>query len=183
MSSSVILEDIDIELNHFNNIYPDIHANQAIQYFTTETFQTQFPNLKPCDLSIIHLNIRSIYANGSVFCSYLETLKSKFDVICLSETWNKNSPRIDTFFPSCIGFHSSRPERERGGGVLIFISNIFSNLDLLDLSSDSEAMECIFVRFLRSNISINVGCIYRPPQNIHQDFISQFEDKLIALTH
>ena len=74
MSSKEILENIDIELNHFNKIYPDIHANQAIQYFSTETFQTQFPNLKPCDLSAIHLNIRSIHANGSEFCSHLETL-------------------------------------------------------------------------------------------------------------
>ena len=181
MSSNVILENIDIELNHFNNIYPDIHANQAIQYFSTETFQTQFPNLKPCDLSVIHLNIRSIHANGSVFCSYLETLKSKFDLICLSETWNNNSPIIDHFFPSYIGFHSSRPEGVRGGGVSIFVSKRFSYADLLDLSSDSEAMECIFVRSERCNVSINIGCIYRPPQNNHDDFISQFEDKLRSL--
>ena len=181
MSSNVILENIDIELNHFNNIYPDIHANQAIQYFSTETFQTQFPNLKPCDLSVIHLNIRSIHANGSVFCSYLETLKSKFDVICLSETWNNNLPTIDHFFPSYIGFHSSRPEGTRGGGVSIFISKRFSNVELLDLSSNGEAIECIFVRFKSSNVLINIGCIYRPPQNNHDELISLFEDKLRSL--
>ena len=103
MTSKVILQNIDIKLNHLNYIYLNIHDNQAIQYFITETFQTQFQNLKPCDFSVIHLNIRPIYANGSLFCSYLETLISKFDLICLSETWNNNSP-------SYIGFHSSRPE-------------------------------------------------------------------------
>ena len=68
MNSNVILENIDIELNHLNNIYPDNYDNQAIQYFTTHTSQTQFQNCKPCDLSAIHLNIRSIYANESIFC-------------------------------------------------------------------------------------------------------------------
>ena len=67
MTSNVIIKNYDIELNHLNNIYPDIHDNQSIQYFITETFQTQFQNLKSCDLSVIHLNIWSIYANGNVF--------------------------------------------------------------------------------------------------------------------
>ena len=40
MTSKVILKNIDIEQDHMNIIYPDIHDNQTIQYFTTETFQT-----------------------------------------------------------------------------------------------------------------------------------------------
>ena len=111
------------------------------------------------------------------YCSYLETLKSKFDVTCLSETRKGNSPTIDNFFPTYIGFHSSRPEGARSGGISIFISETFSNIDLLDLSSDSEAMECIFVHFNISNASINIGWIQRPPQNNHDGLISQFEDK------
>ena len=61
------------------------------------------------------------------------------------------------------------------------LRNRFSNVDPLHFSSDSEAMKSIFVRFIRSDVSINIGCIYTPPQNNHDDFISQFEDKLRAL--
>ena len=54
-------------------------------------------------------------------------------------------------------------------------------MDLLDLSSDSEAMECMFGSLIRSNVSINIGCTYISSHNNHDDFTLQFEDKLRVL--
>ena len=87
MSSNPILQNIDADINHFNNAFPDVFNNDnSNQYFTVETFNNQFNHLNKTDLSILHLNIRSLAANGEDFISYIETLTVKFDIICLSET-------------------------------------------------------------------------------------------------
>ena len=67
MSSTPILEDIGVDINHFNNAFPDVLYNQNCLYYNVETFSSQFTELNHTDLSIIHLNIRSLAANGDDF--------------------------------------------------------------------------------------------------------------------
>ena len=132
MSSNPILQSIDAEINHFNNAFPDVFNNDNLnQYFTVETFNNQFNHLSKTDLSILHLNIRSLAANGDDFISYIETLNVKFDIICLSETWLNDSNIIDNhFFPLYNSYHSFRPAGKRGGDVSIFVikNHPFENL-------------------------------------------------------
>ena len=70
------------------------------------------------NLSIIHLNIRSISSNIDEFIAYLATIEVDFDVICLSETWLNSDKPYDCYFPGYKSFHSMRSNR-RGGGVAI----------------------------------------------------------------
>ena len=80
--------DIDIDLNYFDNLYNGLHDNQ--QYFNSDLFNNKFHNdvsNLSNNLSIMHVNIRSISANGDELVAYLETLILKFDIICLTETW------------------------------------------------------------------------------------------------
>ena len=87
MPSNPILESIDAEINHFNNDFPDVFNNDSLnQYCTVETFNNQFNDINKTDLSVLHLNISSLAANGDDFISYIETLNVKFYIICLSET-------------------------------------------------------------------------------------------------
>ena len=55
-------------------------------------------------LTLIHLNIRSIKANGDNFVSYLENINLKFDVICLSETWINDNDFSEDFLPGYKSF-------------------------------------------------------------------------------
>ena len=125
MSTTTILEVIDVEINHFNNAFPDVLNNQNCLYYNVETFNSEFNELNPTDLSIIHLNIRSLAANGDDFNSYLSMLNLHFDVICFSETWINESNLSDNhLFPLYNGYHSSRPP----GNVVAECLFMFSKL-------------------------------------------------------
>ena len=174
---------MDAEINHFNNTFPDVFNNDNLsQYFTVKTFNNQFNDLNKIDLSILHLNIRSLAANGDDFISYIETLDVKFDIICLSETWLNDSNVIDNhFFPLYNSYHSFRPAGKRGGGVSIFVLKNHLSENLLHLSSNEESIECVFVQLKNGDSYIKVGCVYRPPYNNHDDFLFQYENKLTSL--
>ena len=70
MSNAPIPENIDAEITHFNNIFPDVLNDQNCSYFKVETFNSEITELNQIDLSIIYLNIRYLAANGDGFYSY-----------------------------------------------------------------------------------------------------------------
>ena len=82
--------DIDVDLNDFENTSLSYLNSAGKNYFNCDQFNEDF---KECisnsdnNLSVFHINIRSITANGDDLVSYLETLNIKYDVICLCETW------------------------------------------------------------------------------------------------
>ena len=88
--TSSFFDDIDVDLNHFENLYPNLIHNRNNQYYDDDRFNSTLAS-NDCvrDLSVVHLNIRSINANGSDFITYLSLLNRKFDVVCLSETFKQ----------------------------------------------------------------------------------------------
>ena len=88
MNSQQIFNDIDVEINHFNALYPNISDDSSSQYYTSDSFNQNFQDNSFNDFKIIHLNIHSIAAHGDEFYSFLTNLNVNFDVICLSETWS-----------------------------------------------------------------------------------------------
>lgn len=63
---SDFFRDIDIDLNHFNQILPNISLENNNQYYVDVRFNNDFCVNGERDLSILHLNIRSISRNGTV---------------------------------------------------------------------------------------------------------------------
>lgn len=63
-----------------NNLYDDFQVN-------SDYYSENLSNVNLKGFSIIHLNCRSLYANFVNIKDYLESLKQKFQVIALSETW------------------------------------------------------------------------------------------------
>ena len=109
-----IFDDIDPYFDDFNRAFPDLNDNQLNQYITSSTFNNSFSN---GSFSFIHVNDRSINANGDAFVSYLSTLKLTFSVICLTETWSNEHDFLDSIFDSYKGFHAFRYVDRRVGGV------------------------------------------------------------------
>ena len=95
MSDDNIFDDIDQEINHFNRAFPVLNDNQLNQYFTSSTLNNSFNN---SSFSLIHVNIRSINANGDAFMLYLSTSKLTFSVIHLTETWSNEHNFPDDIF-------------------------------------------------------------------------------------
>ena len=182
MSDFSIFDDIDPEINHLNRAFPDLaDGNEQNNYFTSSTFNNSFNSVNFNSFSLIHINIRSINANGDSFVSYLSTLKLKFSVICLTETWSNEQNLLDNIFPSYKGFHTFRSIGRRGGGVSVYVQNHLNAKFLPDFSRSLDFLESVIIQIQSRNKIINVGCFYRPPNSDHEFFINNFEDKISRL--
>ena len=67
--------NIDINVNLFNNIYPDLNGNQSSEYYDCPKFNKLGMNSNT-DLLLLNFNIRSIGANFDTFDKF-------YNIICL----------------------------------------------------------------------------------------------------
>ena len=111
----------------------------------------------------MHFNCRHLKVYCTDMCSYLHKLKYTFDVIAVSETWLTNT--IDTDLYNIDGydlFMSSRYDRN-GGGIAIYVRNIYQSNVLNDLTQVIEkCMESVTIEIILSKTkTILVQCIHR----------------------
>ena len=110
-----VLCDIDPDLNYY-------YHNNSIksEYYTEKLFNYTFSDNN--NLSILHLNIRSVSLHFSEFMGYLDTLDLKFKIIALSETGINNHHAVYNI----THYHLEMDHRHkrRGGGVSLYIHNI-----------------------------------------------------------
>ena len=123
---------------YFENMDPDLNyfVNDSCDY----TIDTDDISQSPNELTMITFNIRSIKKNFSNFDQFLSGLKSKIHIICLTETWLKESHNVDDF--KLDGYHTpqaqNRPNNLYGGGVMTYIHKdiqshkIVKNLSFVD---------------------------------------------------
>jgi len=80
-----ILLNIDADVNHFNELYPQLETNSQSEYHDISKLNSldYLPNR---DLSVIHLNCRSLNANYDEILALFDLVKIKFDVICFTES-------------------------------------------------------------------------------------------------
>ena len=160
---------------NLNDIYAIFDNDSECKYYNSNEFNILYERNDSRKFSVIHCNIRSMNANGEDFLNYLETLNLKFDVICLSETWSKDIQYLNAFFPNYHGFHNLRPADKRGGGVSIFAKNIFKSNLLTIPYYDSDSFEGIFISLSFADVLYQIGCVYRPPNTNHDEFLEIFE--------
>lgn len=96
------------------------------QYTHIKTIETNIDNLdnlvkhNPDDyFKIFHVNIRSISKNFDELNILLDSLKTKFDIIVLSETWQIKD--IDVFHLNGYTIEYSVGNLNQNDGVAIFI--------------------------------------------------------------
>ena len=162
-----ILSDID----------PDIHHNNCgnSKYYNEYSFNNEFK--KSYELSIFHLNIRSIAANFSKLRAQLDTLHINFKIIALSETAiNDHDTALN--IPGYNVEQDFRPKR-KGGGVTLYIANSLQYSIRADLQV-GENTNSIFVKIDRTHLNSKyntiIGCIYRP----HSYSLKSFNELLTS---
>jgi len=157
-----ILNDIDPDVNLINGL------NVAeCKYYTEDLFHDMIasnPHLVN-NMSLLHLNVRSIPKNFDSLTNYLHSLNHCFDIIGITETWHSSST-IDLYdMPGYKCIHKYRDTR-KGGGVTYYIRNnidykVRSDLGDLGVDCDTVFIEC---KGLHANVKhCIVGLIYRPP--------------------
>ena len=124
MTSSELFEDIDAELNHFEQLYPSLNDGRIDQYYDCEKFNDTFTGDSVNDFSVLHVNIRSLNANGESLVVHLSLFNCEFDVACLTETWVDEPGLFDIILDNHSSIHSPRFSI-RGGDTAIHIKKSF----------------------------------------------------------
>lgn len=128
-------------------------------------------------IHINHINAQSLNNKIDEFRLLVEN--SSVDVICVSETWLKETT------PNSIinlnGYQIFRADRTtRGGGVAIYIKNNIKCKFISSSSnnpSNSNQVEYIFIELTSFGKKLLLGCVYRPHRNIPTDtFLSYLEE-------
>ena len=129
---------------------------------------------KQNQLSVLHLNIRSIAKNKNILEECLRELHCCPDILAVSETkLNKNNVNLASIENYSIVYSNSS---SNAGGVVIYILNNLKFTRREDLEFNSSDSENVLVEItLHSKKVIIFGLIYRHPRN----FFSEFQDKFL----
>ena len=136
------------------------------------------------ELSVFHLNIRSLNKNHSGLCHFLQLLDLDFDVLVLSEIWNYNLEFYTSILKNYT-FYYAVPDGTNIGGVGMFVKNTFSCNELLELnipSHKASRTESLWLEISNSKCKYIVGGIYRHPNHDINDFCLLLEKSMEKLT-
>ena len=157
-----------------NSSDPDLHFyNTNIQnlntpYILPEELQKFLGDDKDENVSVLHLNIRSINKNFDKFKMFLSDQNFSFSIIHFSETWlNDSSVGSSNYeLPNYVNVHQIR-NLYKGGGVAIYIHKNFEFKIRDDLSINSKDIESIRVELLYEKRRQN-KTIWKPFKNPFQ---------------
>ena len=157
---------------YFDNIDPDLNYfdNDICDYIV----DTDDINFQPSnELTMMTFNIRSIKKNFNNFEQLLSRFKSKIHIICLTETWLKESDNIKDF--EIEGYHTpqmqNRSDNLHGGGVMTYIhKDIQNHKTVKTLSFNDNFNNCLATEIQINNKNITILNIYRSPNNLNETF-------------
>ena len=113
------------------------------KYHDHETFNSL--NISENDhVNVFSMNIRSLPAHAGELVAFLSMLKTKFQIIVLSEIGAKNISVVERLLPGYILYYIT-PERNKCGGVGIYICDSIENVHVLDdarLLKTCSCMKC-----------------------------------------
>ena len=152
-----VLGDIDPD-NHFSN---NMNHAMTSEYYNEMSFNNTFSDNQ--NLSLLHLNIRSVPLHFTECLSYLDTLNVNFKIIALSET-AINSHHAIYRMPN-YNIEMNHRVKKRGGDTSVYIhtSLQYKARKELQLGGDCNS---VFIEILKNSIdtkyNLICGCVYRP---------------------
>lgn len=124
------------------------------------------------NLSIPHLNIRSIRKRSKFleFCAQLP--RDKPDIIALTETWLSQA---EATMYNIEGYERpsherGKVEKHRGGGIIIFIKKMYHGEKLENSKMAASTIENVVFKISNTSPKIRVSVCYRHPQSKIQWF-------------
>ena len=177
-----IFSEVNIDTNHFSELYPNLQQSIDEQYYTIDKFNRNF-SANNNDLSIFHVNIRSLNANGDILSGFLSTLNRKFQVICLTETFVKDTEASFLQFNDYNIIHSTRTGR-RAGGAALLIKKSFDFEVIHEATVNLPFIESVFVKIKQTNCNpVIVASVCRPPNSNFSNFLNFMEQTLSSLVN
>ena len=158
--------------------------NLNFSYMTEDQFNSKFGNRTSVELSLFHVNIRSLNSNCARLYQYLQLLAVRFDVIVLSEIWTTNIEFYVNSLPNYTLFYDI-PQNSRVGGVGIFVSNDVKHEEVVDYKLASSAcnmIENVWLEIIKNHKKYIIGGIYRHPGQQIDNFKSGLESVLARIS-
>ena len=155
------LSNIDPDINYLNTNMKSINT----QYYDDQQFRDKFKS--NTNISMFHLNIRSIPEHFIELTSYIHSLNIDFKIIGISETWLK--PFHTNYIIPNYNIEKDIRVKNRGGGVSLYIhgSLQYKLRNDLKIGNDPETINSVFVEVDKDTTgtkrNLIIGCIYRPP--------------------
>ena len=171
----------------FAYIYPDyqyytnFHHNGKLNcdYYFEDKFRCQLDKTDESQLSLFHLNVKSISKHYDELEWYLNSLDFKFSFIGLSRTWLDDNKEE---FYDLKGYSSVNRYRKdkKGGGVLLHIRKYITFILRNDLDYFDSEMETVFIEIDKcifdTDSNIVIGVIYRMPNSSVDVFNDRISD-------
>ena len=137
-------------------LHPGVPYSQSPEQPTPEPLKC-----KSRSLSIAQLNVQSILGKLSSI-EQLMMGEWKADIFCFSETWLQPNSTTDSHLAIPGYFYYRRDRGQRGGGLLVYISNDLCAKRRPDL--ESSEIECLSLEItMRSCGKLILLFCYRPP--------------------
>ena len=138
--------------------------------------------LKNNPLSIICINMRSVTNKFAELKSHLKLVKYNPSFILVTETWLNDDK---DFAYELEGYASISLHREGlGGGLKLYYLNHVSVQQLDDFTTNCGPAEILFVRATIPGFgSLNIGCVYRPPNKSTEEFLAKMNEYLELSGH
>ena len=172
----------DISFNPFNksdSLFEDPNDPDS-HYFDERDYESKYLHVNQINtfsydltqhenLSLLHLNIRSLRSNLDDFHTLLEESKHSFNVMYLTETWlNDHEFKTNSNYhlPNYEGVHYERKTNKKRGGVLMYIRNDLSYKIRNDSCISDGDREILTIELLTKSMkNIIVSCYYKPPDS------------------
>ena len=176
------LDNIDVELNHFQDVYPNLNCKENSKYYNIDNYNKSTSN-NNSDLKIFHQNIRSLNANYDYILGLFNSLNVQFDILCFSESWLTTHSSKYYEFDNYNSFHSLRTADTfiSHGGVSIYISNKIIGNKIDNCTIMNRNIESLFLNLYKDDKHFFLGLIYRPPNSNCNIFIDKLNEIISSL--
>ena len=169
----------------FNLSKQDHFKTLQSEYYSCEHFNQKFSRSKAnIELSVFHLNIRSLNSKQHNFVTFMSLLDVDFDVIILSEVWTTNVEFYHNIFDG-YSFFSDLPITSSVGGIGFFVKKSLSCKPRTDLNLPKSATfkcENLFFEIIKNKTKYIVGGIYRHPNQAIKEFCDILEPTLSKIS-
>lgn len=139
-------------------------------------------NHEKVDFSTFFTNIDGNKSNFDSLVVELSNMNNQLSIIGLAET--NIEPSLQHLFPITnykSFYQNPMSGKKKGTGVALYIHQSFNATIMPEISQTSPNLESISLTVCKANKSINVICIYRPPNSTVTDFITEFKDIMLKL--
>jgi hypothetical protein len=170
-------------LNNSNDEDETPQFFQHSPYYNTEGIGDFLSAPNNAGFKIFLLNCQSLNSKFSELKTYIEgVFESKFDAICLQETWLSSSSDVSLLQLEGYNLISKGKLASNHGGVAIYLKDTYT-YKVLSVDSPSNIWDGVFIEVSLNGSGSNsiknliIGSIYRPPRDNNDNYATFIEEQ------